>query len=499
MSLPPHQYFSLPRDLITPSEQINFCLDVIGKYRQELPILRSSVTVLKRQSQKEKGETAYWKEKYQEEKQRNGELKKENDVLKNEIEKLTKTTNRYRASLFDHGNFQSPTDTQTKKKGGQPGHADTNREQKEDPGNYSKKRVFLASCPGCHSPLSRVNATRQKILVDIVLNPQVVKQLIESERQWCRHCKKEVVGMETQSLPFSEYGLNTLMMAILLRYRCLLPLSKISLVLKIGYGLAISESGLNSLFHQSKEYLGSKYEELKKTVRGGDLMYNDETGWQVRGKNAWMWIMASEAATVYVAAESRGKGIATEMYGNSQANSMHDGYGGYSSAFENDKHLYCWAHLLRFCFEETVEKTTTDQSVKIRDTLVDTYHLKKDPKYDSQPQKLEKHVSRQIDTLLKTRTTDTTSKRILHRLRTQRDGLIRALLLSPNGTNNFAEQELRPIALMRKISFGSDTYTGMETTAVLSSVVQTIARTKEDTFFPELSSALHAGVSIVNS
>lgn len=496
MSLPSHKYFSLPRNLITSSEQISFCLEVIGKYRQELPILRSSVTVLRRQNQKEKGETGYWKEKYQEKQGEVDRLKKENNLLKIEIEKLTKTTNRYRASLFDHGNFQSPVDTKTKKKGGQPGHADTNREQKEDCRNYDKKRIFLASCPCCHSPLSRVRATRQKVLVDVVLNPQVVKQLIESERQWCRHCKKEVSATDTQNLPFSEYGLNTLMMAILLRYRCLLSLSKISLVLKIGYGLAISESGLSSLFHQSKEYLGSKYEELKKTVRDGDLMYNDETGWQVRGKNAWVWLMASEAATVYVAAESRGKGIATEMYGNSQANSMHDGYGGYSSAFGKDKHLYCWAHLLRFCFEETVEKTTTDQSVRIRDTLVNTYHLKKDPKYDSQPQKLEKTVTCQIDTLLKTGTTDITSKRILHRLRTQRDGLIRALLLSPNGTNNFAEQELRPIALMRKISFGSDTYTGMETTAVLASVVQTIARTKGDAFFPELSSALRAGVAI---
>jgi len=499
MSLPLHKYFSLPRNLITPSEQVNFCLDVIGKYRQELPILRSSLTVLKRQKTKGDGETTYWKEKYQEKQEEVDRLKKENEVLKNEIEKLTKTTNRYRASLFDHGNFQSPTDTQTKKKGGQLGHADTNREQKEDYKNYEKKRIFLTACPCCNSPLSRVNATKQKVLMDIVLNPQAIKQLMESERQWCKYCKKEVSATDTQSLPFSEYGLNTFMVAILLKYRCLLPLSKISLLLKISYGLDISKSGLSSLFHQSKEYLGSKYEELKKTVRGGDLMYNDETGWQVRGKNAWMWIMASEAATIYVAAESRGKGIATEMYGNSQAHSMHDGYGGYSSAFGSEKHLYCWAHLLRFCFEETVEKTTADQSVKIRDTLVDTYHLKKDPKYDCQPQKLEKTVTRQIDTLLKTGTTDITSKRILHRLRTQRDGLIRALLLSPNGTNNFAEQELRPLALMRKISFGSDTYTGMETTAILASVTQTIARTKRKTFFPELAQALRAGIAIGKS
>jgi hypothetical protein len=104
-------------------------------------------------------------------------------------------------------------------------------------------------------------------------------------------------------------------------------------------------------------------------------------------------------------------------------------------------------------------------------------------------------VSRQIDLLLLADyQDDVTAKKLLHRLHTQRDGLIRALILSPNGTNNFAEQELRPIALSRKISYGSDTYKGMETTAVLASVVQTIARTKRDNFFSELAASIRAGV-----
>jgi len=83
-----------------------------------------------------------------------------------------------------------------------------------------------------------------------------------------------------------------------------------------------------------------------------------------------------------------------------------------------------------------------------------------------------------MDELLAHPSTDPTTCTLQHRLREQKDGLIRALLVSPNGTNNFAEQELRPIALARKISYGSDTYTGMETTAVLSSVIQTLVRTK---------------------
>jgi len=487
-----YEQFTFPQKL-AKEEQLTFCLSVIERYRAELPQIRRTTTQTKNQLIKSKKKIEQWEEKYQKKEEETEHLKKEIVKLEREIETLIKTSNRYRASLFEHGNFQSPTKQEKKQKGGQYGHTDTNREQKEDPQSYPHKHLFETSCKQCGRDIGRVTSTRQKILFDIVLNQQVMKLIIESERQWCGHCKQEVIARDGQSMPFTEYGMNTFMMALLLRYRCHLPLSKIAIVLGMGYGLDISESGISSIFNQSKKYLGKRYEQLKTIVRDGEVMYTDETGWQVRGNNAWMWIMANEQATVYVAAESRGKGIATEMYGNSQAYSMHDGYVGYTKAIPIDKHLYCWAHIIRWCFEEAEGKKTRSNSVKIRDALVTTYHLQKDPKYHNNPLKLEKEVIKQIDNLLVQKPKDETSIRLLNRLRQQRDGLIRALVVSPNGTNNFAEQELRPIALARKISYGSDTYSGMETTAILSSVVQTYVRTKKESFFPDLRHSLQTG------
>lgn len=420
-------------------------------------------------------------------------LKKEEEHLRQEIERLTKTTNRYRASLFDHGNFRSPQDQEKKSRGGQPGHTDTNRETREDGASFVRTRLFLAACPRCRRPVHRVNATQEKQLIDIILNPQVVKLIVESERQWCGSCRKEVSATDERSLPFTEYGINAFMMAMLLGYRCLLPLSKISLVFAVGYGLTISESGLVSLFRQARQYLGHRYEELKAIVRKGEILYTDETGWQVKGTGAWMWIMASDEATVYVAAESRGKGIAREMYGTSQAYAMHDGYASYATTIPPDKQLYCWAHILRFAYEETVDKPATEESVHIRDALVEVYHLRLTKPYTTNPRMLRDEVALRIDRLLRIRSDDQSTQHMLTRLRQQRDGLIRALVVSPNGTNNFAEQELRPMALARRISYGSDTYTGMETTAILSSVVQTLMRTKRDEFFPLLQASLREG------
>ena len=79
------------------------------------------------------------------------------------------------------------------------------------------------------------------------------------------------------------------------------------------------------LLRQAATHLGGRYEELKRIVRAGTHPVCRRNRLAGQGKGAWMWIMAGEEATVYVAAESRGKGIAQELYGTSRAYAMHDG------------------------------------------------------------------------------------------------------------------------------------------------------------------------------
>ncbi len=81
------------------------------------------------------------------------------------------------------------------------------------------------------------------------------------------------------------------------------------------------------------------------------------------------------------------------------------------------------------------------------------------------------------------------------RLRVQYEGLIRALPCTPDGTNNLAERELRPMVLMRKRSNGSTTFAGMETSAVLGSVsvLQTLAK-QDAPLLDTVRQTLQAGV-----
>lgn len=427
-------------------------------------------------------------------KRENGKLKKEKEKLKQEIEKLTKSNNRYQVGLFDHGNFKHPDTTEKKPNGGQIGHTDTNQDKKRDYQSFRRQRIFASKCGNCGNPLSRVKSVKEKTLIDIQINTQLIQVVLQSERQWCRMCHKAISARFSESLPFTEYGMNTFMMVMLMRFKSHQSIEKISTVLSLGFGLTIAPSAILSLLKQAKTYLEGKYEQLKIAIRQGNVMYNDETGWTVSGKKAWMWIMTNEDTTVYVAAESRGKGIFEEIYTGSNAVSMHDGYAGYESVTGREKAAYCWSHVLRFAYEETVlEKRQTSIACRIRDRLV-TLYQKVRVNTDWTVEQKEVTLRSELDSILRLKATDTASKNILYRVKTQKEGLILALLVTPDGTNNLAERELRPMAISRNISFGSATYKGMETTAILGSIVQTISRNKEKAFLPTLKEYMSTGI-----
>lgn len=477
---------------MTLKEKYIRCMHIISKYRSELPYLRRKVSTLDRQNKKIYEEALYWKIKYEEEKEKSKKLDREVDKLKKEIDKLTKTNNRYQIALFDHGNFKSPGGKNKKEKGGQSGHPDTNRESSVDYRSFKKIRLFAKTCGRCNGTLPRVNAAKQKILLDIVINPAIVKIILESERQWCSSCKREINVKDSRTLPFTEYGINTFMMTMILRFKCHSSLQNIATVITISHGLPLSKSAVSNLLRQARIYLRSRYQKLIEEVRAGNIMYNDETGWLVNGESAWMWIAANEKVTVYFAAESRGKGIMEEIYQKTTAYSMHDGLASYLKSVPEGKQLYCWAHFLRACFEETITEKKDSQAVSIRNRIVDIYRFKQEhPDYSAK--KLEFILTAKLDKILKIKSVNNSVKAIQKRLTVQKDGLVRALLYSPDGTNNLAERELRPLVINKKISYGSDTFAGMETTAILGSIIQTLSKTDEP-LVPRLRQYLQEGI-----
>lgn len=323
------QSFVIPGNL-SLEDQVAYCKKIIFKYRSEAMLLRRDKqkceydhTGLKEKLKKWEQQYEILRESLKRSDKENSNLKKDNGKLKKEIEKLTasnaayaKINERYRVSLFDHGNFKHPNNQEKKPKGGQKRHANTNKDKQRDYASFKKERVYSQACGKCGNPLNRTTSTKDKTLIDIEINPQLLQLIIQSERQWCSTCKKKVRATHPQSLPFTEYGINAFMVVLYLRFKGKQSFGTISCILNNLFELPITKSGIGTILRQAKEYLQDKYEELKQAIRNGEIMYNDETGWSVRGKSAWMWIMTTSdeqqtdrsiktGMTVYIAAESR--------------------------------------------------------------------------------------------------------------------------------------------------------------------------------------------------
>ena len=88
--------FKIP-SFVASEKRVDFCIDIINKYRQELPLLRRRNSILENKVMGSQNEIKYWREKYQkteeeleEIKRENGKLKKEKEKLEEEIEKFKK-------------------------------------------------------------------------------------------------------------------------------------------------------------------------------------------------------------------------------------------------------------------------------------------------------------------------------------------------------------------------------------------------------------------------
>jgi hypothetical protein len=137
----------------------------------------------------------------------------------------------------------------------------------------------------------------------------------------------------------------------------------------------------------------------------------------------------------------------------------------------------CWAHLLRFAWEEYQSAPKKAAVRKLRTTLKTLYRKLAKALVQSEARRGKVYdyawgVLRQI--IGATYSTDQ-AKAVQTRITNQGQNLLTALKFEgAELTNNYAERNIRPVAVARKISGGSRSNEGAEILAVNASIVQTI-------------------------
>ena len=468
--------------MYTPAQFVNV--------QKEMRTLRQKTATLTRAHLSQKQRADHLSSQLQEKEKRIRQLEQENDHLRNHeqelLEKLKETERQrdtYKGMVFkpvkQYGSGLTEEHTEKKHRGGQPGHSGYGRVKPEIIDHLV--RAYLLRCPDCGEGVSRSDTCDTHTVTDIPhwKEIQPITTAYEIERQWCTQCKKEVVGQPQGVLPGSRLGINLITAVLVWKYRCRTTLTQIAEQLHTWYGISISEGTVVDILSRTHHWFGNKYEDILTEIRGSPVKHGDETGYRVNGTNWWAWIATTSKSSYYTIEESRGKGVAQDIFQDAAGVLVRDDYRVYQHLTMPQQS--CWAHLLRKSHEATLNQDASEEVKKLHQQLKQLYLLLQDdvvkPFDFKQRRQLYQWYQADIERISNTTYEHPDAQRIQTRIKNQNTNLLTALRY-PNVplTNNTAERAVKQIVGLRKISGGSKTHNGATIHAVNLSVIETIRK-----------------------
>lgn len=362
-----------------------------------------------------------------------------------------------------------------------------------------RQTLALACCPDCGTGLHDPLSSRQRIVTDIVINPDPAVTAWTINRYWCTNCERQVEGKVPGVLPKAQLGPGILTVVVIARYRWNLPYAKIIDHLKLSYGLDVSKGEIANLLQTAAKLAGTKWREIIQAVKAGRAVHADETSWYVDGQKAWVHTFATEHVVLYEVANTRGKGVAKGALGENFAGTLiTDCLPNYKSL--PGSHQICWAHITREAYENLERKPKNRERIQLAPILNQIYADLRDVTNaeiwnDKLAGQTKSACQVAVDELIKQRWKDQRSKLLVNRLNEYQNALF-TCLNEPGIAcdNNHAERVLRKIVVQRKISGGNRSPTHALIHAKLMSVIETL-RLEEGNFVQSLQQLFQAGIA----
>lgn len=377
------------------------------------------------------------------------------------------------------------------------------RRKPDDDEVTSEKYYGTDICPDCRSPLEHME-TRVCYEEDIVLSTEnttplktVTKRTIE--RGWCLSCKKwtSMIPLPTTAVILGpKVKVYICYLSILIR----LSFEQIQTLLKTTYDFEVSDGEIANILHKEADALKPEYETLKERIRVQKGVHYDETCHPVQhaeqGNYAWVMSGTETDETAFLCGMSRGGGVVDILRGkdDDQHVGITDDYAGYHKKFK--KHGLCWAHPHRK-FRDLKDSDKLDRATQAHCRMVyeafgklygRVIEVCKTPFVLSERLQRKEELAVMFDAVATPHHNDPPKiTKIKKRLREKKEQYFTCIInegIPPD--NNKAERSLRPLVIKRKISFGSRTQRGAETTSILASVILSLWWTKPETFFQEL-------------
>jgi len=477
-----------------------------GKVLKQLDALKNEVQFLRSENADLRGElNVYPPQLYQAHQQidrlqqRLDKLTSDRDLLKQRVADLTaKLRQKPQPSPAPPAFVKANVPKRRKHKPGRkPGHVAALRPAPatidvHQPVPFPVDEVGQCCCPHCRTQLSQVKQ-HERVVEDFTPS-QVQTTCYHTTSGYCPSCRRRI---ETRAddqpppadVPHAQLGLHALATAAVMRVCYRMPLRQIARLFAQLPGLRISPGAIVKQLKRLSRWLAGQYDRLKLVLRAAGVVYADETGWRINGRNGYLWTLTNAEHTLYHVDRSRGSQVILDLLGESFG---HEGGGKLVSDFYcvydkiGGEHQKCLAHLLRELRDTIARRPDLAEHVffkKCKRLAQDMLRLKA-TREQLEPAVYARRVGRiekRLSQLSATEWEDADAARLTRRL-AKYGGQLTTFLHHDevDGTNNAAERALRPAVVMRKITGGSRSAAGAQAWSVLASVLRTAEQQGRD-------------------
>ncbi len=402
-------------------------------------------------------------------------LKEENKSLKtkiNYLEKKTKDGYFGTSTPSSKKPFKTNADKKKKNGGAKKGHIGYGRKKINKDTAKNIDIPVSDICPECKQKM-QINNIIQRGIIDGKM-PSTENIIYNCEKRYCKKCKKTYIA-QAPVLPRSLYGNGLLSMIISMFYLEGIPLNRILEML----GNKINKGSIINALHKVSDIFSPMVETIRKDYCNNLIRHADETGWRTDGDSGYAWLFCSNTESIYIFANTRSGQIPLSILGAEELKGylIVDRYGGYNCI--KCKKQYCYAHLLRdikkikddYGGKNPEVEAFTNQSI---DLVSRAMGLNNKYKLDLDYYEEAKKIELELKDVMASGSLNSKIKKI-QKIFLKNEYKLYHWAYNRNvpADNNFAEREIRPIVVARKVSFGSQSSRGAKTRSIFTTILHT--------------------------
>ena len=404
-------------------------------------------------------------------------LREENKRLKAKLQRdERKITEGFFGSSTPSSKIPLKSNTKSEKKNGgaKMGHKGNGRKKfSKDEADIYETIETDAICPDCNIELNTKDS-RDRYVIDI--KPLEIKKIIyHIIRKKCRKCGRLFESKPPGVMPKNLYGNHLIVHIAIEHYVKGKTLGALEKELDISFGT------LMGILHNLAKILKDIPDRLIEEYRKSFVRHADETGWRNDGDNGYAWLFATKYISIFRFRGSRAGKIAREVLGEEKLPGVLvvDRYAGYNRILCDRQ--YCYAHLFRAIKDLGKEFPDNEEVACFIQTtlplLGDAMNLSSLPIDDKEFYRRARKTKKDIMSAMNKKAKHAGIQYIQNIFRENKDKLYHwAKNRNIPADNNFAERELRPLVIARKLSFGSQSDEGARTRETIMTVLLTLKK-----------------------